>query len=149
MFRFRLQKVLELREQNEQDAAARLSAARGEAERARDAAAALQAVRRAGAEKMQSAHGAQASAGLLQHLNFVLQQLDQHIVAADNVCGAAEAKERKSLADYTLAYRDRRVLDTLRERHKDAWRAGEVQADRKEMDSVALSQRTLRMGGAR
>jgi len=37
------------------------------------------------------------------------------------------------------AFRDRRTLDRLRERHQDAWRAGAAATDRQLMDEIALS----------
>jgi flagellar biosynthesis chaperone FliJ len=51
------------------------------------------------------------------------------------------------MVEFTVAFRDRKVLDRLREREMDDWRAGEVQADRRLMDDIALA-RFVRKGGA-
>jgi flagellar biosynthesis chaperone FliJ len=43
------------------------------------------------------------------------------------------------LEEYSTAFRDRRVIDILREKALVTHRNDEVQADRKAMDSVALA----------
>jgi len=39
----------------------------------------------------------------------------------------------------TAAFKDRRVLDRLRERHEETYRATAEQTDRRAMDDIALS----------
>lgn len=139
MFRFRLQRILELREQAEQAKARALASAQDAAEtarRERDALADLHASSRA---EMDAAQHAEPRVGHLQQLGFVLQSLDERLESAGETVRSADeivAGARKLLDD---AARDRRVLDRLKDRHTDQWRVEEAHKDRISMDEVALA----------
>ena len=139
MFRFRLQRVLELREEHEQAMARELASARELADAARREQEALAAVRDSSRAEIEAAHTETPHVGHLHQLGFVLQSLDERVerasesvVAADGVVDAAQS----ALVD---AARDRQALDRLKERHAEAWRAEEAQKDRLQMDEIALA----------
>lgn len=138
MFNFRLQRVLDLRAKHEKDAAIRLAEAEERAEAAERARAALEAVRAENAARLAAAHGG-GTVGQLRSLGLVLESLDVRIGHAGTAVEAAEEGVRRSADEMRAAFRDRRVLDRLRERHLESWRAEEVQADRASMDSIALT----------
>lgn len=143
MFKFRLQRVLDLRARTEEDAAIRLAAAREAAEQARAAYERLEATRRASRAQAQPAAGTAASVGELQYQQFVVERLDEHLAEAHRTAEAAEGEARQRLEQLTAAMQDRRVLDKLRERHLEAWRSAETQAERVSMDAVALARFAL------
>lgn len=138
-FNFRLQRVLELREQHEQAVATRLAAAQDEADRQRRAHEALCAVREAGAERVAAAHAGVPTIGELQNLGYALQQLDAQVSASGHVVQSAEATVMQVQGELAAAFQARRVIDRLKEKQQDQWRAGEAQADRHLMDDIALS----------
>ena len=139
-FRFRLQRVLDLRARVEQDAARALASAQEAAATARAELAAIEAVR---AELAATANpGAGHSVGTLRTVGFLLGRMDEQVVVAEASTAAAErtANERRDVLQ--LAWRDRRTLDRLRERHHDAWKGAEAALDRQTMDEVALARFT-------
>ena len=140
MFKFRLQRILDLRAKREQEIATQLAQAQHEAATARAAHAALEAVRSAEIDKLVAAHATEHTVGQLQNLSYVLERLDSAVAEASGKVSAAEAVVQKVQDDLTAAVQERRVLDRLRERQHDAWKAEEVQLDRRVMDSIALSQ---------
>lgn len=139
-FNFRLQKVLELKEQSEQRAASELARAQDRADEARAAHEALAAVRAAGAAQLAAAHG--QTVGQLQNIGYLLQQLDQHVTQASEVANDAQSGLRDAQASLTTAHQERRVLDRLRDRKKEEWQHAETQSDLQSMDSLALSRFT-------
>jgi flagellar FliJ protein len=138
-FRFRLQKVLDLRKMREQESAAKMVEARKEALDAQRKVEALDEVRRAGLAEIERTGGTGRSAGELQHLAFILEQIGEHLAAADAESNAADEKVDALVSEFTDAVRQRRVLDQLRDRQHGAWRTDQVQADRKLMDEIALT----------
>ena len=139
MFTFRLQRILELREKAEQAKARELASAQDVAEsarRERDALAHLHATSRA---EVDAAHRTEPRVGHLQQLGLVLQSLDQRLESAGDTVRAADevVDDAQKLLD--AAARDRRVLDRLKGRHSDQWRAEEAHKDRLGMDEIALS----------
>lgn len=141
MFTFRLQRVLDMRARHERDAATALAEAQDAADRARHAADVLAAAR---AELAVAAlGGAQGHAGspvgALRTHAFLLDRMDEQVAAAGAAVRAAEGTVGAREDGLRAAFRDRRTLDRLRERHHDAWRAGAVAADRQQMDEIALA----------
>ena len=147
MFKFRLQRVLEMKQQSEQDAALRLAEARGDEEAALLERQRLELARDQGLERVATAAGAQ-SIGQLQNFRFLVDRLNEGIAAAEADLQAASAQVQERMEEYSSAYRDRHMLDKLRARALETHRSEEVQQDRKLMDSVALA-RFLRTRGAR
>ena len=137
MFRFRLQQVLDLREKQERHLATQLAAAMGAEREAKDALNGLRAEREAGSEVVNN--GQSHSVGELANLAFMMQQLDDRIAGANDVVSAANDSVSQVQEALTAAFKDRRVLDRLRERHEETYRATAEQTDRRAMDDIALS----------
>lgn len=137
MFRFRLQQVLDLREKEERDLATQLAAAVSAERLAKEALDGLRAERETGAEGVQgqSSH----SVGELANAAFLMQQLDGQIESASEVVSTATDDVVHAKAALTEAFKDRRVLDRLRDRHEETYRVTAAQTDRRAMDDIALS----------
>jgi flagellar FliJ protein len=138
MFRFRLQRVLELREEHEQAMARELASAKDAADTARREEETLAAVRDSARAELHAAHADTPRVGHLHQLGFVLQSLDQRAQSATEAVQAADVVVDTATAALVDAARDRRVLDRLKERHAETWRAEEAQKDRLQMDEIAL-----------
>lgn len=145
MFRFPLQRVLDLRERQQRDAAAALAAAQDVADAARRAEHAILSARAELASVAGAAPGhAAAAVGALRTTAFLLDRLDEQAQVAGAACDAASAAVGDREQALHAAYRNRRALDRLRERHQTAWQHGTVAADRQRMDEIALSRFTQR-----
>ena len=138
MFRFRLQRVLELRERREQAVATELVQAKDAASAARETREALESAR----TDLASAPAVASSVGELLNLAFLLEQLDARVTDADSAVGEADETVTRVQDALRVAFQDRRALDLLRERHLDSWRAAETQLDRQTMDEIALTRFT-------
>ncbi|HEY8310511.1 MAG TPA: flagellar FliJ family protein, partial [Gemmatimonadaceae bacterium] len=75
----------------------------------------------------------------LTNLAFILQQLDGQISSANQVVSAANEAVSEVQEALTTAFKNRRVLDRLRERHEETYRVTSEQTDRRAMDDIALS----------
>lgn len=139
MFRFRLQQVLDLREQHERALASQLAQAMGAEREAQAALEGLRAVRTASGEA--STNGTH-SIGELTNLAFILDHLDGQIASASDAVTAASQTVAQMKDAVTAAFQDRRVLDRLRDRHAESHRATEGQIDQRTMDDIALTRYT-------
>lgn len=139
-FNFRLQRILELREQHEQAKARELAAAQSVAEEAQKAKDALASLRANSHAQMHTATNGAPRIGHLHQLGTVLASLDERLIVADDLIKVADAGVSQAKTLLEEAARDRRVLDRLKERHAEAWRAEEAQKDRVQMDEIALLQ---------
>ena len=151
VFRFSLQRVLDLRERQQRDAAAALAAAQDVADAARRAEAAIQHARAELVSAGLAPASAGASVGARSMTAFLLSRLDEQAKSAGAATEAAVLAVTGREGALQAAYRDRRALDRLRERHQIAWQSGAVAADRQQMDEIALSrftQRAVRSSGA-
>jgi len=137
MFRFRLQQVLDLREKQERSLASQLAAAMHAERAAKETLDGLCAERQAGAEGVSS--GQSRSVGELANVAFIMQQLDGQIANANDMVNAANDSVSQVKEAFTAAFKDRRVLDRLRERHEETYRVTAEQTDRRTMDDIALS----------
>lgn len=146
MFQFRLQRILDMRQKREQAVAGKLAEARTAEERARLAAEELERARAAGAESASLAQSRQLSAGQLQNLRYVVDRMGDHVRFANQEADAAREQAERALVEFTAAFRERKVLDRLRDRQEEGWRSDELHADRRLMDEVALT-RFVRKGG--
>ncbi|MEP6833504.1 MAG: flagellar export protein FliJ [Gemmatimonas sp.] len=142
MFRFRLQRVLELREKREQATAIQLVRAEESATVARSERDELQALRTASRAQITSAHITDPTVGHLHHLGYVMSALDQRLGHASQALEKAEGVVSEARVSLDAAARDRRVLDRLKDKHTGAFRAEESHRDRVEMDEVALARFT-------
>lgn len=144
MFRFRLQQVLDLREERERDLATQLVRALGEERDAQGTLDDLCAIREAGIDL--PAPGESRSVGQLANLAFILQQMDGQIANASDAVEAAGSNVSEVKIALTGALQDRRVLDRLRDRHHESHRLSEEQMDRRTMDDIALTRYTQSEG---
>ena len=143
-FKFRLQSVLELREQQERTVAAKLAEAESAADEARVAAQALETIRQTGSQALRTAHASDPTIGQLKTMGYVIEQLNQHIVDAQSRVEEAEQLVSQTRTDLTSALQARRVLSRLRDRHFDTWRADSNAQEMKQMDELALTRFTRR-----
>ncbi|MFY7921112.1 MAG: flagellar export protein FliJ [Gemmatimonas sp.] len=139
-FKFRLQRILELRELHEQAQARQLAWAQETAEQAALAQEALVTLRADSHAQMHDTTRSAPRVGHLHQLGTVLASLDERLVVAGDICRKADAGVDRARTMLEEAARDRRVLDRLKERHSDAWRTDEAAKDRVHMDEVALTQ---------
>jgi len=146
-FRFKLQRILELRARLEKESAIRLNTARVDAEVAQRALETLEAARRGSAQESGPTAGAAVQAGELQRHALVAQQLDLHLAVANEAMEEADARVDNLQVEFSDALTRRRVLDKLREKHLELWQTEEVQRDRATMDAIALARHVLRKGG--
>ena len=138
MFRFRLQRVLELREQHEQVKARELTEAQALAATARLTHEGLSALHAESRTAVDAAQYTQPRVGHLHQLGFVLDAMEQRMDSAAASRAAADTVVDGARSALDDAARDRRVLDRLKSRHAEVARAEEVQKDRLLMDEIAL-----------
>ena len=141
MFKFRLQRVLELRAQKERDAAASLARANDAAESARSERDALASARD---ELATTGQSAAATAGELQNLGFLLARLDERVNEAGSAVAAAEETVQQVQGELVVAHQERRAFDRLRDKHHEQWRTTTGQQERLRMDEIALARFTHR-----
>jgi len=138
-FKFRLQQVLDLREQHEKQVAAKLAEAETAADEARVAQKALETIKQSGSQALREAHNGEATIGQLKTIGYVIEQLNHHIVDAQSRVEMAEQVVTQARGDLTSALQARRVLSRLRDRHFADWRVEDNAQELKQMDEIALS----------
>jgi len=138
-FKFRLQQVLEIREQSEKNAAAKLADAEAVADEARVAQRALETIQERGSHELHRAHASEPTIGELKTLGYVIEQLNHHIADAQTRVDSAEQTVSAKRTDLTAALQARRVLSRLRERHFTTWRTADNAEQMRQMDELALS----------
>jgi flagellar FliJ protein len=143
-FKFRLQQVLELREKQEMQSAAKLAEAESVADEARVAKSVLESIQNSGARALHEAHAAEPTVGHLKTIGYVIEQLSNHIVGAQSRVDAAEQLVDQTRTELTSALQARRVLSRLRERHLASWRVEDNAQTMRQMDELALSRFTRR-----
>jgi flagellar FliJ protein len=146
-FKFRLQQVLELREQEEKQVAAKLAEAETVADEARVAQKALETIRQSGSQALRSAHQNEPTIGQLKTIGYVIEQLNHHIVDAQSRVEMAEQLVTQARTDLTSALQARRVLSRLRDRHFQTWRVEDNAQEMKQMDELALTRFSRRDNG--
>lgn len=143
-FKFRLQQVLELRQQQEKAVAAKLAEAEMAADEARMAQKTLETIRQTGSQALRNAHGREPTIGQLKTIGYVIEQLNQHIVDAQSRVEMAEQVVQQARTDLTSALQARRVLSRLRDRHFETWRTEGNAQELRQMDELALARFTRR-----
>lgn len=146
VFRFSLQRVLELRRMREQARAVELAEAQL---RVRDALEACQRLADArGSVPVQAAtEVGLRPAGQLQGYAGVAELIGEHLRHSLDLAAAAEREAADSLARFEDSMRDRRVLDRLRDRQLNDWQVEERRVDTQEMDEIALARHQRGKGG--
>ncbi|HYW49284.1 MAG TPA: flagellar export protein FliJ [Gemmatimonadaceae bacterium] len=138
-FKFRLQRVLELREEAERARSVQLASAQGQATAARDARAAIAHARDAGHQSLSDASNGGTTVGTLQQMQYVLGALDVRLQLADSSVVTADSMVRRAQDELRTAFQARHALESLREKQAEAHRSAAVNADRVLMDEIALT----------
>lgn len=138
MFRFPLQRLLELKARREQELARQLALATQDAARAGALRDELRQLQATSAGQLAGRAQDAPTVGELVSLGFTISQLGEQVDDAQTQVDAAELHAAEQNALLTDAVRDRQVLDRLRERRFDEFRAEETQRDRTAMDAIAL-----------
>lgn len=147
-FRFRLQRLLDLREKREQELARQLASAQRDANAEAAQRDALATLRDASAAHVAAQAAGQATVGELASLQYTVSQLGEHVEAAAQRTDAAQEIVAARSAELSGAVQDRQVLDRLRDRRLEQQRAADQHAERSQMDAVALSRFAARRSGA-
>lgn len=137
-FRFRLQKLLELRQLSEREKAAVLASAQTAAAQAHEVREAIAAARSAGLAQLANAHAGSGSAGELQRLHAVLAQLETHVNVAEEAALEADRNVGDAQQAFTAAAQARHAIEQLRERRMHEWRSTAADVEQKQMDEIAL-----------
>jgi flagellar FliJ protein len=138
LFKFPLQRLLDLRAKRQDEIARQLAQARTAADTTRATRDELAAARSAGQAQISEAHAAGPTVGEIASRTYALNQLDQRLAAASDALKAAEAHVDQVHNALTGAVQDKQVLDRLRERMLEAYRTTENNKDRSTMDAIAL-----------
>jgi len=138
-FTFRLQRVLELREEAERVRAVVLADAQGHATAAREARDAIAQARSASHQTLSQASNSGSPVGALQQMQYVLGALDVRLQLADSSIVTADSLVRRAQDELRSAFQARHALHTLRTKQAEAHRAAEQGADRALMDEIALT----------
>lgn len=135
-FRFGLQKVLELREQVEQNMAIELNIAVSSEKQARQNLEALEIKRANGIESIQGSTS--HTAGELLAHGLVMEHLDMIISDAFSDLVNAQQSVQEAQERLTSAHQERRVLDNLKEKQHAQHLHSTNQQDRDIMDEIAV-----------
>lgn len=138
-YKFPLQRLLELREQREQAMALELAKARDSADASRKQHDALAAAREDAHARVAEAVTQATTVGQLVSMTFALSQLAERTDAAQQHVAAADAVVDERRSALTSAAQDRQILDRLRSRRLDEFRAAVAMQDQKVMDEIALA----------
>ncbi|MGQ0646105.1 MAG: flagellar export protein FliJ [Gemmatimonadaceae bacterium] len=139
MFKFPLQRLLDLKAKREQEMARRLAAARTDAVREDEQRDAIASLPDAGNEQVAAGAESALSVGELVSMRHALTQLGQRLEAAQERADAAHQVVSATNNALAGAIQERQVLDRLRERRLEEHRADENMQERAAMDAVALS----------
>ena len=138
LFKFPLQRLLDLRAKRQDEIARQLAQARTAADSSRATRDDLAAVRTVGQAQISEAQATGPTVGEIASRTYALTQLDQRIAQASDALKAAEAHVDQVHNALTGALQDKHVLDRLRERMLEAYRSTESTKDRSTMDAIAL-----------
>jgi flagellar FliJ protein len=135
-FRFRLQRLLDLRELAEREASIALATARSaedEAKRERDS---IEAQRIAARERLLPPAGSHCRVAELRQVAMLMERLDAGRAQAEyKVSKAAnQVHQKQVLLGETVT--NRRVLDRLKDRQRESWRIADERAERAVMDDI-------------
>ena len=147
MFHFQMQRLLELREEQEQKCGTEAAVALGRATAAAETCRELEALR-ADAAASVAAPAALGSAGDRQGGQFLLERIEEHLRSARRQLREAEDELSARMEAMRRARQSRRVLERMRERSLEAFLAEANRQEQRLMDEIALG-RFARAGVAR
>jgi len=143
-FQFRLENLLELRAEAEAEAAGRLATAQSEVSEAKRACDALEAARAAARAELGELERRGSDAGQLQTGRLLLGRLDQGLDEAFEILGVAHERLTERRDAYHRANRERRALEKLKLKRRDAWSRDSARRDQRAMDEVASTRHAYR-----
>ena len=138
LFKFPLQRLLDLRAKRQDEIARQLAQARTAADTTRATRDELAAAKSVGQAQNSEVQAAGPTVGEIASRAYALNQLDQRLAAASDALKAAESHVDQVHNALTGALQDRQVLDRLRGRMLEAYRTTENNKDRSTMDAIAL-----------
>jgi flagellar protein FliJ len=138
-FRFRLQRVLQLREDAERARAVALVTAQDQADDARQSRDQIAAIRAAGHARLSTESASGSTVGALRQMHMVLGALESQLHVADTSVMTADSVVRRAQDELRDAFQARHSLDTLREKQRTAHSEAERDADRTLMNEIALT----------
>lgn len=144
-FHFPLEKVLEVRLDEEQRQARIVADARRDARAAREAVRNLEALKSASRERIRDAHDAGRAVGQIRNLEWIVARMDGELRDAESRVRDADETVSRCLQDFQQAVRERQSLDRLRDRRREQWAEETRIREQKDMDEVALT-RFVRAG---
>jgi flagellar FliJ protein len=139
MFKFPLQRLLDLKARHEREMARQLANAQDEAQRERDARDQLARAHAAAHSSLAAATGEGVTVGELVSLAQTLRPLHERVSQADERTVAAEHVVDERHQKLSEALQERQVLDRLREKRLDTHRTAENARDLAAMDAIALT----------
>ena len=139
MFKFPLQRLLDLKSKREQAMARALAEARRQELIEADRRDALVALRDESNHQVAAGAEGSLSVGELVSMRHALTQMAEHLDAAEQRTDAARQQAEARNGELSGAVQERQVLDRLRGRRLDQHRAEETHQDRNAMDAVALA----------
>ncbi len=139
MFKFPLQRLLDLKAKHEQEMARQLANAQNAAQAERDVRDELARTHAAAHSSLASATGDGVTVGELVSLSQTLLPLQERVSQADERTNAAELVVGERHQKLNEALQERQVLDRLREKRFDTHRAEENARDLAAMDAIALT----------
>lgn len=146
-FEFRLDNILELRAETESLAASELTAARTDLAAAEAARRALQEARASTRERLSSLQTAGTDAGQLQAMAVMLDRVEQSIAHATETVERERERVAECRTAYERANRERRALEELKARRREAWNRDSRRRDQLVLDEFATT-RHARNGSA-
>lgn len=146
-FRFRLERLLALREQAERLQAAALGTAMRDEQREREALArARETETRAADQAAQLGAAETTTAGARAHLDLVRHAAGRVAESAEEEVASASARTDVERQAFGETRRDRRTVERLKEKRQVTWIDELGREERKDMDDVAQRLRTPKGG---
>jgi flagellar export protein FliJ len=137
-FRFRLDRVLQLRARAERERARALGQAlRDEEARRRSLEEAAARFDRCGEQIAEKSNGI-VHAGTLRNLRLTVKAAADDVEAAVDEHKAAEASVQEEQERFGVARMERRIVERLREQRQEAWNIEASREEQGEIDGVAL-----------
>ncbi|MDH3223828.1 MAG: flagellar export protein FliJ [Gemmatimonadota bacterium] len=135
-FRFRLERVLDLRAAAEEEMGRRVADARRAAGRARSVVDRILRSELALRERVGEALRGTRSVGSVQNLEVVREQLARQRLVAEAELVDAEVALREAVENHRKAHREREILDRLRTRRAAEWQVEERRREQSVLDEV-------------
>jgi flagellar FliJ protein len=135
-FRFRLQRLLELRQLAQREAAIALATAKNAEEEARREQIAIAAERAAARELLLPPAGSHSRVSELRQVSVLLERLDASRAQAAYKVSKAENQVHQKQVQLGETVTKRRMLDRLKERQHEDWKQADERAERGVMDEI-------------